>query len=224
MNEEKVIIRGTKYQPKDILKVCMGIAVAIAILLTLILYLTIYLPDYNNRYLHHTEFGSKYCWNCFGALSAKECAKNGVDGGFIWFTLLMPLAVGYIISGVFSHIISSIEITVTTKRVYGAVGFGRRRVDLPLDSISSIGSSWLKGVAVATSSGKISFILLKNAKQIHKEIATLLINRQNTKAQEKPVLVSNSNADELKKYKELLDCGVITQEEFDAKKKQLLGL
>ena len=30
--------------------------------------------------------------------------------------------------------------------------------------------------------------------------------------------------DELKKYKELLDSGVITQEEFDAKKKQLLGL
>lgn len=29
---------------------------------------------------------------------------------------------------------------------------------------------------------------------------------------------------ELKKLKELLDCGIITQEEFDAKKKQLLGL
>lgn len=33
-----------------------------------------------------------------------------------------------------------------------------------------------------------------------------------------------SSADELKKFKELLDSGVITQEEFDAKKKQLLGL
>ena len=32
------------------------------------------------------------------------------------------------------------------------------------------------------------------------------------------------NIDELKKYKELLDQGIITQEEFDAKKKQLLGL
>ncbi len=31
-------------------------------------------------------------------------------------------------------------------------------------------------------------------------------------------------ADEMKKYKDLLDSGVITQEEFDAKKKQLLGL
>ena len=33
-----------------------------------------------------------------------------------------------------------------------------------------------------------------------------------------------SNADELKKFKDLLDAGIISQEEFDAKKKQLLGL
>lgn len=31
-------------------------------------------------------------------------------------------------------------------------------------------------------------------------------------------------AEQLKEFKELLDSGVITQEEFDAKKKQLLGL
>lgn len=36
--------------------------------------------------------------------------------------------------------------------------------------------------------------------------------------------VSISAADELKKFKELFDMGVITQEEFDAKKKQLLGI
>lgn len=35
---------------------------------------------------------------------------------------------------------------------------------------------------------------------------------------------SISPAEELKKFKELLDMGIITQEEFDAKKKQLLGL
>ena len=33
-----------------------------------------------------------------------------------------------------------------------------------------------------------------------------------------------SEVDGSKKYKELLDNGVISQEEFDAKKKQLLGL
>ena len=43
---------------------------------------------------------------------------------------------------------------------------------------------------------------------------TITINKEN----------SQSNADELKKFKELLDIGAITQEEFDQKKKQLLGL
>lgn len=38
------------------------------------------------------------------------------------------------------------------------------------------------------------------------------------------VVQQASAADELKKFKELLDMGVISQEEFDAKKKQLLGL
>ena len=39
-----------------------------------------------------------------------------------------------------------------------------------------------------------------------------------------PTVAALSPADEIKKYKELLDSGVISQEEFDAKKKQLLGL
>lgn len=43
-------------------------------------------------------------------------------------------------------------------------------------------------------------------------------------SQQTTVIQQTSAADELKKFKELLDMGVITQEEFDAKKKQLLGL
>ena len=38
------------------------------------------------------------------------------------------------------------------------------------------------------------------------------------------VVKADSSADELKKFKELLDLDAITQEEFDAKKKELLGL
>lgn len=39
-----------------------------------------------------------------------------------------------------------------------------------------------------------------------------------------PVVKQTSNADEIKKYKELLDMGAINQEEYDAKKKQILEL
>ena len=44
------------------------------------------------------------------------------------------------------------------------------------------------------------------------------------KTQNATVVAALSPAEELKKYKDLLDSGIITQEEFDAKKKQLLSL
>lgn len=122
----------------------------------------------------------------------------------------------------------SYSLVITDKRIYGKAAFGKR-VDLPLDSVSAVGTSALKGVAVGTSSGKIKFKLIKNQKEIHEVISKLLAERQ--RREKTPVettvnqtIVETSNADELKKFKELLDMGAITQEEFDAKKKELLGL
>ena len=112
------------------------------------------------------------------------------------------------------------QITITDKRVCGKTFFGRS-VDLPIDSISAVGSSWFNGIAVSTSSGKVSFLFIENSKEIRELLCQLLIDRQ---GKPQSVIPDKSNADELKKYKELFDSGIITQEEFDAKKKQLLGL
>lgn len=124
-------------------------------------------------------------------------------------------------------LLSGCKITVTDKRVFGKASFGKK-VELPLDSISAVAVSPFKGIAVATSSGTIRFKEISNNEEIQKEISKLLIERQN---KEKPLTtttvkqeIPQSNADELQKYKNLLDSGAITQEEFDAKKKQLLGL
>ena len=59
--------------------------------------------------------------------------------------------------------------------------------------------------------------------RIFKDILQML---ENYRATPKAPAASSgvSAADELKKFKELLDMGIITQEEFKAKKKQLLGL
>lgn len=43
-------------------------------------------------------------------------------------------------------------------------------------------------------------------------------------AMEQPPVPATSDADEIMKFKNLLDQGIISPEEFDAKKKQLLGL
>lgn len=50
-----------------------------------------------------------------------------------------------------------------------------------------------------------------------------VINNQ-TLVQNAQIVNNHSAADEIKKFKELLDMGIITQEEFNAKKKELLGL
>ena len=57
-----------------------------------------------------------------------------------------------------------------------------------------------------------------------KEEAARLTKKMNKAAAELNFEEAAVLRDELKKYKELLDNGIITQEEFDAKKKQLLGL
>lgn len=57
---------------------------------------------------------------------------------------------------------------------------------------------------------------------------SLIILMMLDKFEDEPIKTVNTSKsdtiDSLKKYKELLDCGIITQEEFDAKKKQVLGL
>ena len=118
---------------------------------------------------------------------------------------------------------SGCSITITDKRVYGTGAF-KKRVDLPLDMISAVGSGAFKSITVATSSGKIKFWFVKNRDEIFETVSKCLIGRQqkNDSMNANQPLRFESKADELKKYKELLDDGVITREEFDAKKRQII--
>lgn len=62
-----------------------------------------------------------------------------------------------------------------------------------------------------------------NSAQECLSLLQLICDSQGTSYQNNDVTVA-SGADEILKYKNLLDSGIITQEEFEAKKKQLLGL
>lgn len=55
-------------------------------------------------------------------------------------------------------------------------------------------------------------------------IIVIVQKDKNENINQNAIINNNSNADELKKYKELLDSGIITQEEFEKKKQQLLGI
>ncbi len=66
---------------------------------------------------------------------------------------------------------------------------------------------------------------LKNNKTSFKTRKEVMTEHQATASTGNPtVLQVPSPADEIKKYKELLDSGIISQEEYDSKRNQLLGL
>lgn len=98
----------------------------------------------------------------------------------------------------------------------------KKSKQLVFDDINNVdfGKSTLKLVGAGI---KFKISNLTNAE----EIKSAIIEKKKSMQKVEETVTKNapvSNAEELKKYKELLDSGVITQEEFDAKKKQLLGL
>ena len=149
-----------------------------------------------------------------------------INNGLLPYLIAAAIFAGF---AVFGYLVNScfakVQLTISDKRVYGSTFWGKR-VDLPIDSVSAVGMGIFKTISIATSSGSIAFSGVLNRDEMHKSISKLLIDRQSklTTATTIKQEIPQSNADELKKYKELFDQGVITQEEFDAKKKQLLGL
>ena len=81
-------------------------------------------------------------------------------------------------------------------------------------------------VNLITRETKKSGLVYKNAYESAQNILSVLqiICENNKAATTTNGGSSSSSADEILKYKNLLDSGVITQEEFEAKKRQLLGL
>ena len=216
--EEKTIITGEKGRFYKLFVIAASL-----FLFVLLLYI---LNAFNCRSYSYYYYDKYPITSSFFDLFRFETAFYGGERFFLGITLYLSILLG-IISMIIYLSYRKVSITVTDKRVYGTAAWGKR-VDLPFDSISAVGTSMMQGISVATSSGAIKFKFIKNFKDIHSAISQLLLERQ---GKEKPVEtttikqeIPQSNADELKKYKDLLDCGVITQEEFDTKKKQLLGL
>ncbi len=198
--EEKILVKG-KFTRFNILSLLFVIA---AIYCLYFLY-----NDYSGNY--------GYCG------LANNFLDYFIKGWFFyqmgWFIVFCAT---FILSIVCYFWLNCCEIIVTDKRIHGKMNFGLR-VDLPFDKISSVSSGALGSLVVATSSNKIYFWMMKNRDEVHQIIKDVLIQRQPTETVIKQE-ISQSNADELKKFKDLLDSGIITQEEFDGKKKQLLGL
>lgn len=254
---EKVLIQSQRYNTKKFLIIWMVSVLVLFVIESTNLFVDC-MDDYNAYKETYTEHlgddacggydiplydqtaHPQKCWSCRTVMneSKMEYSMDAFFGSFENLhnpgeSLFYPVVIwGFfaIVGFLIWFWLRSFEMTVTDKRVYGKIKFGIR-VDLPVDSISSISTLRIfKGVAVATSSGKIAFCFIKNADRIYPILNDLIVKRQQKKATTvstaptAPEAPSTDTADQLLKFKTLLDSGVITQEEFDAKKKQLLNL
>lgn len=249
--DEKILIRSKKINVTKMFTTIVLIGCVLTILAS-ILCINYDMNYFNEKYPDPSAH--KHSWECYAHLFRNEASQDIKNGGLQEWKMdclpskydnafefamgdcfaysywglfcLIPVVVSIIVGiGVYFKLRAG-EIVVTDKRIYGTIA-GGKRVDLPIDTVSAVGMGALKSITISTASGRIGFSAIKNRNEIHDVVSKLLVERQ--KQPTSPVQTTastqtTSNVDELKKYKELLDQGIITQEEFNAKKKQLLGL
>ncbi|WKN28452.1 PH domain-containing protein [Apilactobacillus kunkeei] len=140
-------------------------------------------------------------------------------------------------SGNYDATASSVLIVVTDKRVLlenKKLFFGSQNTEIPLTQINDI--SYNSGMMFASltliSGSKEHKMSIIEKKYIEKLVQTIRVETENAKKREHQDSSdnnsSNGNIDDeiaqLKKLKSLVDEGIITDEEFAAKKKKVLGI
>nr|DAQ29032.1 MAG TPA: Short C-terminal domain [Caudoviricetes sp.] len=117
-------------------------------------------------------------------------------------------------------------IAVTSDNFYSVVfnkTFSADKVVIPLSKISGCAVSGLAAMKLTITEGttKYEYNTVANSSVI---VDAIKNKDSESKNQSKPeTSTSTDPAEELRKYKKLLDDGIITQEDFDQKKRMLLG-
>ena len=210
--EDKILIKSEKNAMSFLKKfpIFLSIAIACALFLSTNKVTKIYSRVLDDYYVikalrWNCIFGDALCFLAF--LCGLVCLVIGVISAIIYFAN------------------KECELCITENNVKGKTHFGKEVV-LPLHMVSAYSTrKFLSTVAVSTASGITKFPLIKNYIEIGEVLAKKINERQaNTQTVVTPTVSTSNNMDDILKLKSLLDSGIITQEEFDAKKKQLLGL
>lgn len=214
--EEKIIIKGTLKETVEKIMIAIIVLFSLSVLISCILLIGKFeCVLYYSYYPFYTYYHS----NGF------EAAFSGNAGCLFFFIVASTSFLIALILLIIFLTVRKSSIIITENNVKGTAIFGKEVV-LPLYMVSAYSTRDLfSTIAVATSSGITKFSMIKNYKEIGNELSRLINERQDkTKINQQENLTSNSSFDEIEKLETLLDKNIITQEEFDAKKKQLLGL
>ena len=213
--DDKILIKSEiDEKAKAILIGIPAILLSVSAFIFLVLAVIKPYSDFDNLYEYYRRDYSGYR------------AAFGGNGSCLTFFII---ACTFFLMGIIALIVflaqSKCELCITENNVKGKTLFGKEVV-LPLYMVSAYSTRKLfSTIAVATSSGITKFALIGNYAEIGNVLSKKINERQENTSNESKTTASQGNSmDDIIKLKSMLDSGIITQEEFDAKKKQLLGL
>ena len=239
-DEEVVIIKGVPGKNKlASLLICCGIGLAYFSLV-----FSVFAFERMSGYMSFGfGYGGWYYWDIVYDYNFARFYFNEFFNFSCLYGYLLILAIAAIIAGlILKGNTEKCEIIVTNKRVYGKLPH-RKPADIPMNQIRRVSKCPAKGVGVRADGAISRFLLIDNQEEVIKAISHMMADYEQhpvppvgpapqpipaappagPASQPAPAAPYNE-VEILKQYKELLDAGIITQEEFDAKKKQVLGL
>lgn len=168
--EEKIIIEGRKCNVKKIVLCVFVISLIAALIMVGIGFneFDVRINSFNNhihnnscyRYDSYYSSYSDYLWDSMIPYCRYSYFDTGAEYATQIFlenelvTSLIILGCGVVLCVLLFLLLNFYKITVTDKRIYGRLAFGKR-VDLPIDFVTAISKiRMLKGISISSSSKK----------------------------------------------------------------------
>lgn len=114
-------------------------------------------------------------------------------------------------------------LTVEEDSIRGKTSF-RKDFSLPISKIASVEKGKFDQITIMSSSKRYCVYCVENREEIYGVLTELLRSKAVEHNSPPSFNPSVSSAEELRKYKQLLDEGIITQEEFQTMKSKILGI
>ncbi len=149
---------------------------------------------------------------------------------------LILLALPLIIEKIIKFIAKRCRLTLTEKQICGQLKtlFGKKQIQMPIEKLDNImiKNSFMdkmrsgETILVSSNSGKIYFHYVQNAEEFVQEALKCIeaVKEKNAKSTTAPVQsISNDATEKIAALKQMLEQKLISQEEFDVKKEEILS-
>ena len=138
-----------------------------------------------------------------------------ISGGILFILLIVPLLM-YLCLKNTQYLYNEKEFIIKSGIIFKSV------TTISMQKIEEINVTFLGITLVVQGKPTVLMYIKKARKELDKLQQVWREVKERTNERNEVKTSNNSNADEIIKFKQLLDSGVITQEEFDKKKQELL--